>query len=54
MTKNKRISVALPPELEKKIYDLRKTDKYCRLPLSEIMRSLLLRGLEMEETVKNA
>lgn len=49
LTKNKRLCVALPPELEKRIYNLRKTEKYCRMTISEIMRTLILRGLESEK-----
>lgn len=49
MTKNKRLCVMMTQDLEEKIYSLRKTDKYCRLTISEIMRTLILRGLESEE-----
>lgn len=48
MTSNKRVCIAMPPELEEKVYDLRKTDKYCRMTLSEIVRILILKGLEAE------
>ena len=49
MTKNKRMCVAMPPELEEKVYELRKTDRYCRMTMSEIVRILILRGLESEK-----
>ncbi len=50
MTTMKRKSISLPPELEEAIFALRKTDKYCKCSVSEIMRSLLTMGLEVEET----
>lgn len=49
MTKNKRLCVAMPPELEERVYDLRKKDKYCRMTISEVMRQLIIRGLDCEE-----
>ncbi|MBQ7887320.1 MAG: hypothetical protein IJ313_10560 [Clostridia bacterium] len=49
MTNNKRFTVMVTPDLEEKIYDLRKTDRYCRMTISEIMRTLILRGLESEK-----
>lgn len=48
MTDNKRMSIAMPPELEEKVYALRRTDKYCRMTLSEIVRILIQKGLEAE------
>jgi hypothetical protein len=44
MTTNKRIMVMLPPDLEQLLYDLRKTDEYCRMSYSEILRTLFARG----------
>lgn len=46
MTKNKRYTVPVPPELEEQIIKLRKSDEYCMLSFSEIMRRLLVLGLE--------
>lgn len=48
MTENKRFSMVLSPELEKKILDMRRREEYCRLSLSEIARQMLLKGLEAE------
>lgn len=48
LTNQKRFCVAMTPELEEKIVDLRKTDKYCRKSLSEIVRILIQKGLEAE------
>lgn len=45
MTENKRFSFAAPPELEAKIIELRKTDEFCRMTFSEIIRTLIERGI---------
>lgn len=50
MTTMKRKSISLPPELEEAIFELRKTEKFCRCSISEIMRSLLVQGLQTEES----
>ena len=39
----------MPPELEAKVYELRKTDEYCRMTISEIVRILIQKGLEQEK-----
>ena len=44
MTENKRIQVMLPPDLEQLLYDMRKTDEYCRMSYSEILRTLFAKG----------
>ena len=49
MTNMKRFCIAMNDDLEGKIVELRKTDKYCRMSLSEIVRILILRGLESEK-----
>lgn len=46
MTNMKRQSVSLPPELENAIFELRKTDRFCKCSISEIMRELLKIGIE--------
>lgn len=48
-SKYRRLSVVLSPELEKKLYDLRKTDEYCRMSISEIFRTYFEKGLEAEK-----
>lgn len=45
MTKNKRCSIMITPEIEDKIREMRKTDEYCMLPVSEIIRRLVNKGL---------
>lgn len=54
MTEMKRFSIAIPAELEEKVYDLRKTDEYCRMTLSEIVRILIQKGLEAEAQAQTA
>lgn len=54
MTQNKRIAVSLPKELEDKLIELRKTDKYCRCSFSEIVRQLFALGIEAEEKKETA
>lgn len=46
MTEHKRIQVSLPPELEDLLYELRKTDEFCRMSYSEILRVLFKKGAE--------
>lgn len=53
MTNMKRQSISLTPELEQAIFELRKTDEFCRCSVSEIMRILLLRGLKAEEQMRS-
>lgn len=48
MTENKRMCISIPAELERRILELRKTDQYCRKSLSEIVRMLIMKGLEEE------
>lgn len=49
MTENKRCSVMITPELEEKIREMRKTDEYCMMSVSEIFRRLVQLGLEQIE-----
>ena len=46
MTKHKRVAVSLPPDLEAKLYELRKTDQFIRMSFSEIMRAMFEKGVE--------
>ena len=36
--------ISLPPDLEQMLYDLRKTDEFCRMSYSEILRTLFAIG----------
>lgn len=49
MTEMKRVTVSLPEEMDKKILELRKDDKFVRSSYSEIVRQLLLIGLQTEK-----
>lgn len=46
----KRLSVSLPPEIEKTVIDLRKTDEYCMCSCADILRKLMLIGAEQLHT----
>lgn len=48
MTDMKRVTIALPDNLDKKILELRKDDRFIRCSYSEIVRQVLERGLELE------
>lgn len=41
----KRITVGLPGKLEKKLIELRKTDKYCTKSYADIIRDLMEKGI---------
>ena len=49
MTKNWRINVMMPNDMEKAIVELRKKDEYSRLSYSEIIRQLIVKGLKTVE-----
>lgn len=46
--KDWRLSIALTPEQEKAIVELRKTDEYARCSFGEIVRQLIDAGLEAQ------
>lgn len=50
MTEMKRITISVPDKLEQAIADLRKTERFCRSSYSEIMREMLLIGIENYNT----
>ena len=45
-TEMKRVTVPMPADLDKKILDMKKSDKFVRASYAEIVRVLLLRGLD--------
>lgn len=45
MTDMRRITIALPEAIDKKILELRKDDRFVRCSYAEIVRQLLERGL---------
>lgn len=46
MTDMRRVTIPLPDELDRRILELKKDDKYIRLSYAEVVRQLLERGLE--------
>lgn len=46
MTDMRRVTISLPDEIDRRILELKKDDKYIRLSYSEVVRQLLERGLE--------
>jgi Arc/MetJ-type ribon-helix-helix transcriptional regulator len=50
MTDMKRISIAIPDELDDRILALRKTDEFIRCSYSEIVRQIIERGLTVAKT----
>ena len=48
MTDMRRMSIAIPDELDNRILALRKTDKFIRCSYSEIVRRIIERGLDLE------
>lgn len=49
MTEMKRVTVALPDEIDKKVLELRKDERFIRCSYSEIVRKLLEAGLAAKE-----
>ncbi len=49
MTKMKRVTISIPDELDKRILELKKDDRYIRCSYSEIVRMLLFTTLESEK-----
>lgn len=42
----KRLSVGLPPEIEKLVIEMRKTDEYCMCSCADILRKLMMAGAQ--------
>lgn len=54
MTDMRRVTIALPDDLDKRILELRKDDRFVRLSYSEIVRQLLEIGLVTSADKKGA
>lgn len=55
MTDMKRVTIAMPSDLDAKILDMKKSDQYVRTSYSEIVRMLLVRGLDgLRKSTDNA
>ena len=48
MTEMRRITIALPDEIDRKILEMRKDDRFVRCSYAEIVRQLLEKGLRNE------
>ena len=46
MTDMKRVTISLPENIDKRILELRKDDRFVRCSYSEIVRQILEQGLE--------
>lgn len=49
MTNMRRVTICFPDDVNEKILDLRKTDEYVRCTFGEIVRRLVIKGIEVEE-----
>lgn len=49
MTTMKRMSVLIPPEVDEKILEMKKTDEFVRCSYAELIRLILRRGLEKDD-----
>ena len=54
MTNMRRVTISLPEDIDKRILRLKKTNKFVRDSYSEIVRQLLLQGLEKESKEKES
>lgn len=52
MTDMKRVTISIPPEVDKQILELRKDDRFVRCSYSEIVRYLLNAGFQAESRRK--
>lgn len=46
MTTMRRVTIAVPPDLDKKILNLKKTSRHAKDSYSEVVRQLVQKGLE--------
>lgn len=49
MTDMRRVTISLPDELDKKILELKRNDRFVRCSYSEIVRQLMEHGYQMFE-----
>ena len=52
MTDMRRMTVSLPDELDKRILELKKEERFARYSYSEIVRQMLGRGFDLFEAEK--
>lgn len=49
MTDMRRITISIPDDIDKKVLELKKDDRFIRASYSEIVRTLILLGLNNNE-----
>lgn len=54
LTEMRRVTISIPDELDAKVLELKKDDRFVRCSYSEIVRMLLTAGLEAAEAKKEA
>ena len=48
MTDKKRITISLPVELAEEVKRIKASPEFCDKPMSEVFRSLIRRGLDLQ------
>lgn len=54
MTEMRRVTISLPEELDKKILELRKDERFVRCSYAEIVRQMLENGLDMNAAARGS
>lgn len=54
MTDMRRVTIAIPDELDKRILELKKNDRFARCSYSSVVRQVLERGFSLFETEKDS
>lgn len=49
MTEMKRVTISLPDEIDRRVLELRKDDRFIRCSYSEIVRKMLEAGLAAQD-----
>lgn len=49
MTEMKRITIAFPEDIDRAVYELRKDDRFVRCSYSEIIRKMVMLGIQAEK-----
>lgn len=54
MAEMRRMTVVIPDELDKRLMELKKDDRFIRCSYSELVRRMLVQGMDAERTHKTA
>ena len=49
MTEMRRVTISLPDEIDKKVLELKKDDRFIKSSYSEVVRTLIIIGLENQD-----